>query len=198
MWLYIPYRLESNKVPVEWKLTPSETNWACYDLLPHWLAMHSQLILMFCASQIKRVRQVKCVIQSGGPVHGNAAVSVINYFTPTVSDVLSLHFLSISFSALSLLYFISPYYEESVKSLAMKWAIHAWLQGIKKAPCRPRSPLFKLRLTSHIKMLLIFMLPCDAGLNLLWLPSYRQTDGDRENHACILPCKDPCTASSGT
>lgn len=63
---------------------------------------------------------MKCVIQSGGPVHGNAAVSVINYFTPTVSDVLSLHFLSISFSALSLLYFISPYYEESVKSLAMK------------------------------------------------------------------------------
>lgn len=35
-------------------------------------------------------------------------------------------------------------------------------------------------------MPLIFLLPCDAGLNLLWLPSCRQTDGDRENHTCIL------------
>lgn len=34
-------------------------------------------------------------------------------------------------------------------------------------------------------MLLIFLLPCDAALNLLWLPSYRQTDGDRENRTCI-------------
>lgn len=82
--------------------------------------MHPQFIGMFWASKIKRVRQLKCVIQSGGPVDVNAAVSVINYFTPTVSYVLSLHLLSISFSALSLLHFISPYYEESVKSLTMK------------------------------------------------------------------------------
>lgn len=35
-----------------------------------------------------------------------------------------------------------------------------------------------------MKMLLIFTPPCDAGLNLLWPPSYRRTDGDRENRTC--------------
>lgn len=137
--------------PIGWTLTRSQ--WNENPLLPRrighvmtcsltgWLAMPSQFILMFWASKIKWVRQLKCVIQSGRPAHVNAAV--INYFAPTVSDVLSLHFLSISFSALLLLYFISPYYEESVKSLAMKWAIHAWLKGIKKALCRPQSPFLK-------------------------------------------------------
>lgn len=93
--------------------------------------MHLQFILIYCVGKMKGVRELKRVIQSGEPAHVNAAVSTINYFTLTVWDMLSLHFLSISFAALSLLYFISPYYEESVKPLAMKWAIHAWLPAVK-------------------------------------------------------------------
>lgn len=174
--------------------------------LAGWLAMHLLFILIFCAGKIKRVRKLKRVIQSGEPGHVNAAVSTINYSTLTVWDMLSLDFLSISFSALSLLYFILPYYEESVKPLAMKWAIHAWLRGIKKArggvPLQAWKSFLKMCLTSRIKTLLIFIQPYDRGLNFLCLSSYRQTDSNRVDDMSIqehiLPCRDPCTASSGT
>lgn len=111
----------------------TKMNWPGYDLLAGglagWLAMHLRFILIFCGPKIERVREL---IQSGQPGHVNAAVSTINFSTPAVWDMLSLHFLSINFSALSLLYFILLYYEDSVKPFAMKWVIHAWLQGIKK------------------------------------------------------------------
>lgn len=40
----------------------------------------------------------------------------------------------------------------------------------------PWKSVLKLCLTSHIKTLLIFILPYDGGLHFLWLSSYRQTD----------------------
>lgn len=103
--------------------------------LAGWLAAYTFSIYfdLFCWRDKESGGEPKRVIQSGEPGHVNAAVSTINYSTQTVWDMLCLYFLSISLSALSLLYFISPYYEDSVKPLSMKWAIHAWLQGIKES-----------------------------------------------------------------